>query len=111
MRVHTQTEVANLNGVTKNYGLHCALSSIDLSIERGRILALLGPNGAGKTTAIKLLLGLLKPSNGEVSVFAADPREHKTRERMGAMLQSASVPEMLRVKEHIDLFSSIIPAR
>ena len=109
MRVYTQMEVANLSGVTKNYGLHCALSSIDLSLESGKILALLGPNGAGKTTAVKLLLGLLKPSNGEVSVFGADPKEPKTRERMGAMLQSASVPEMLRVREHIDLFSSYYP--
>jgi len=109
MRVYNQTEVANLSGVTKNYGLLCALSSIDLSLESAKIVALLGPNGAGKTTAVKLLLGLLKPSNGEVSVFGAHPEEPKTRERMGAMLQSASVPDMLRVREHIDLFSSYYP--
>ena len=109
MRVYNQTEVANLSGVTKNYGLLCALSSIDLSLESAKIVALLGPNGAGKTTAVKLLLGLLKPSNGEVSVFGAHPQEPKTRERMGAMLQSASVPDMLRVREHIDLFSSYYP--
>jgi ABC-2 type transport system ATP-binding protein len=109
MQTYSQTGIASLQGVTKNYGMHCALSSIDFSLEKGKILALLGPNGAGKTTAVKLLLGLLKPSNGEVSVFGADPRQAKTRERMGAMLQSASVPEMLRVREHIDLFSSYYP--
>ena len=102
-------QIAGLQGVTKNYGSHCALSSIDLSLEGGKILALLGPNGAGKTTAVKLLLGLLKPTHGLVSVFGSDPRDSKTRERMGAMLQSASMPETLRVKEHIDLFSSYYP--
>ena len=74
MRISTQTGIASLNSVTKNYGLHCALSSVDLSLEGGKILALLGPNGAGKTTAVKLLLGLLKPSNGRVNVFGADPQ-------------------------------------
>jgi ABC-2 type transport system ATP-binding protein len=108
MRGYTQAEVASLSGTTKNYGMHCALSSMDLSIEGGKILALLG-NGAGKTTAVKLLLGLLKPSQGEVRVFGCDPRDAKTRERMGAMLQSASVPETLRVMEHIDLFSTYYP--
>ena len=102
-------QIAGLQDVTQNYGLHCALRSIDLSLESGKILALLGPNGAGKTTVVKLLLGLLKPTHGFVSVFGGDPRSSKTRERMGAMLQSAQMPETLRVKEHLDLFSSYYP--
>jgi ABC-2 type transport system ATP-binding protein len=109
MRTNTQTEIASLKGVTKNYGLHCALSSMNLRLEGGKVLALLGPNGAGKTTAVKLLLGLLKPSNGEVSVFGCNPRHAKTRERMGAMLQSSRMPETLKVREHVDLFSTYYP--
>jgi ABC-2 type transport system ATP-binding protein len=109
MQGELMKSIASLQGVTKNYGLHCALSAIDLTMESGKILALLGPNGAGKTTAVKLLLGLLKPSNGEARVFGSDPRDAKTRERMGAMLQAASVPETLRVREHVDLFSSYYP--
>ena len=89
--------------------MDCALSSVSINLRAGKILALLGPNGAGKTTAVKLLLGLLKPSNGSVEVFGADPQNVKTRQRMGAMLQSAAVPETLRVKEHIDLFSTYYP--
>jgi ABC-2 type transport system ATP-binding protein len=104
-----EKESASLREVTKNYGLHCALSAVNLSIEKGKILALLGPNGAGKTTAVKLMLGLLTPSNGEVKVFGGDPHDASTRERIGAMLQTASVPETLRVKEHIDLFSAYYP--
>jgi len=106
MTADSQQQVAGLSDVTKNYGIHCALRSIKLSLRRGQILALLGANGAGKTTTVKLLLGLLKPSSGSVRVFGSDPQDARTRDRMGAMLQAASVPETLRVSEHIDLFSS-----
>jgi ABC-2 type transport system ATP-binding protein len=109
MPISSQSEVARLRDVTKNYGLHCALSSINLSVQSGEILALLGPNGAGKTTVVKLLLGLLTASNGEVSVLGSNPRDLRTRQRIGAMLQTASVPETLTVKEHLDLFSSYYP--
>src|SRR5262249_28845856 len=75
----------------------------------GELTALLGPNGAGKTTAIKLMLGLLRPSSGRVSVFGGDPADIMTHTRVGAMLQVGRVPETLRVAEHIDLFSSYYP--
>jgi ABC-2 type transport system ATP-binding protein len=106
MTINSHQEVAGLSEVTKNYGRHCALSSMELRLRGGQILALLGANGAGKTTTVKLLLGLLKPSTGVVKVFGGDPRDGRVRDRMGAMLQAASVPETLRVREHIDLFSS-----
>jgi ABC-2 type transport system ATP-binding protein len=100
---------ASMHGVTKNYGSRTALKSLDLSLEGGKILALLGPNGAGKTTVVKLMLGLLKPTQGEVKVFGGNPQDATTRERIGAMLQAASVPETLRVREHVDLFSCYYP--
>jgi ABC-2 type transport system ATP-binding protein len=56
--------VAELRGVTKRYGDIEALRGIDLEIGSGQILALLGPNGAGKTTAVRILLGLLRPTSG-----------------------------------------------
>jgi ABC-2 type transport system ATP-binding protein len=78
-------------------------------VRRGELLAILGPNGAGKTTAIRLLLGLATPASGKVSVFGQNPRDLATRRRAGVMLQVAKVPETLKVREHIDLFSSYYP--
>src|SRR5882724_6222290 len=100
------TPVATLHGVSKNYGQVKALNNIQLSVWAGELLALLGPNGAGKTTAVKLLLGLASPSAGHVSVFSGNPVRPEVRMRIGAMLQVAKVPETLRVREHLDLFSS-----
>jgi ABC-2 type transport system ATP-binding protein len=101
--------VAGLTRVTKSYGSRRALDAVDLRVSSGEILALLGPNGAGKTTAVKLLLGLLNPDEGQVRIFGNDPRQARGRQRTGAMLQVARVPETLRVREHIDLFASYYP--
>lgn len=101
--------VARLTDVSKNYGAVRALNRINLEVRPGEILAVLGPNGAGKTTAVKLLLGLAGASAGQVSVFGGDPRTPANRMRTGAMLQVARVPETLKVREHVDLFSSYYP--
>lgn len=98
--------VAELRGVTKHYGDVQALRGIDLEIGRGEILALLGPNGAGKTTAVRILLGLLKPSSGRATIFGHSPESMDAKLRRGALLQVAKVPETLKVREHIELFAS-----
>ncbi|HEY4640146.1 MAG TPA: ABC transporter ATP-binding protein [Thermoanaerobaculia bacterium] len=100
---------AQLANVTKRFGTTTALDNITFSIEPGELVALLGPNGAGKTTAVRLLLGLCSPEAGIARVFGANPRDAANRIRTGAMLQVARVPETLRVREHLDLFSSYYP--
>jgi ABC-2 type transport system ATP-binding protein len=98
--------VASLESVNKNYGEVQALKGVNFRVRAGEVVALLGPNGAGKTTAVKLLLGLLQPNTGKVRVLGGDPTNPENRMRTGAMLQVGRVPETLRVREHIDLFSS-----
>ncbi len=101
--------VARLVDVTKRYGAVTALDRFSLELHAGEVVALLGPNGAGKTTAVRLLLGLIAPAAGTVRVLGRDPRDSDARTRIGAMLQISRVPEMLRVREHIDLFRSYYP--
>jgi ABC-2 type transport system ATP-binding protein len=100
------TVAASLEGVCKNYGEIRALRNVNFAVRPGEVVALLGPNGAGKTTAVKLLLGLMPPNAGKVRVLGGDPTNPENRMRTGTMLQIGRVPETLRVREHIDLFSS-----
>ena len=101
--------VARTRSLKKAYGNVVALHDLDIEIHAGELLALLGPNGAGKTTLVQVLLGLARPDSGHVSVFGADPHTGKVQPRLGAMLQVGRVPETLKVREHVDLFSSYYP--
>jgi ABC-2 type transport system ATP-binding protein len=101
--------IARLQDASKSFGEVRALRQVNFAVRAGELVALLGPNGAGKTTAVKLFLGLAKPTAGTVSVFGGNPIHAEVRTRIGAMLQVAKVPETLRVREHIDLFSSYYP--
>ncbi len=101
--------VAQLQNVTKRYGEIEALRGIDLAIQPGELVALLGPNGAGKTTAVRILLGLATPTSGRATIFNQPPSSHEAKLQRGALLQVAKVPETLRVREHVELFSSYYP--
>ncbi|HWE84687.1 MAG TPA: ABC transporter ATP-binding protein [Terracidiphilus sp.] len=101
--------IATLHSVTKRYEKTPALDNFSFQLRAGEVVALLGPNGAGKTTAVRLLLGLIAPTAGSVRVMGRDPRDSETRTRIGAMLQVARVPDVLRVGELIDLFRSYYP--
>ena len=105
----TDSTAAELVNVTHRYGNHTALRGLSLTLQPGEVVALLGPNGAGKTTAVKLLLGLLQPTEGAVRIFGRSPSEREARQRIGAMLQVARVPETLAVGEYLDLFRSYYP--
>ena len=65
--------ILECKGLSKHYGKVAALESVDLSIEPGRVVGLLGPNGSGKTTLIKLINGLLTPTDGEVLIEGQKP--------------------------------------
>jgi len=97
--------VAQWRGASKRFGNVLALDALDLSIDTGEVLAVLGPNGAGKTTAINLLLGLIAPDAGSVSLHGADPRSAVAREGVGAVLQTAGLPGKLSIAEVVGLFA------
>lgn len=95
--------------VSKSFGTVQALHEVSFTIPQGQVMALLGPNGAGKTTAISLMLGLRRPSHGQVRLLGRDPRDRRARSRCGIMLQESGVPLNLRVRETITLFRSYYP--
>jgi len=103
------TTLARLDNVSKRYGNINALNGLNLSVHTGEILALLGPNGAGKTTSVSLMLNLVEPDSGKVSLFNQDPQELSARQRIGVMLQNAELPETMRVSELIELTQSYYP--
>ena len=101
--------IAELSGVTRRYGPVVALDDVTLSIQPGRVTSILGPNGAGKTTAVKLLLGLIRPTSGEVRLLGRAPADPLSRTRVGAMLQVSGMPDALRVSELVRLFQTYYP--
>jgi ABC-2 type transport system ATP-binding protein len=100
---------ARLEGVIKRFGSKVALDDVTLNVEPGKVTALLGPNGAGKSTAVSLLLGLAQPSQGQVQVLGGSPHELAVRRRVGVMLQSAALPDTLRVQEVLQQVCSYYP--
>jgi len=92
-----------LRGVEKRFGSSTVLRGLDLTIERGELVALLGPNGAGKTTLVSLVLGLRRPTAGSVRVLGGDPREWRARTGVGATPQEMGFPPTLRVCEILEL--------
>ena len=102
----TLSPLARLAGVRKRYGNVVALDGLDLEVRGGEVLSLLGPNGAGKSTSIALMLGLATADEGRVELFDRDPRELEARRGIGVMLQSAGIPETLKVRELLDVTRS-----
>ncbi len=103
-----------LSGLVKSFrgpdGPIEAVRGIDVEIRAGETVALLGPNGAGKSTTIDMLLGLLSPDGGAVSVFGRSPDEAVAAGGVGAMLQTGALIRDLSVRELITMMASLYPA-
>ena len=98
-----------LRGLVKSYGEVRAVRGIDVSIPAGETVALLGPNGAGKSTTIDMLLGLLRPDAGTVSVFGMSPEDAIHHGAVGAMLQTGGLIRDLSVRELVTMIAGLYP--
>jgi ABC-2 type transport system ATP-binding protein len=87
-----------------------AVRDVDLAVEPGETVALLGPNGAGKSTTIDMMLGLLPPDRGSVSLFGRPPARAIAEGAVGAMLQTGSLLRDLSVRELVAMVASLYPA-
>jgi ABC-2 type transport system ATP-binding protein len=99
----------SLAGLSKSFGAVRAVRGIDVAIERGQTVAFLGPNGAGKSTTIDMLLGLLEPDAGTVSVFGREPGAAVDAGAVGAMLQTGGIIRDLRVRELVAMVAALYP--
>lgn len=97
-----------LNNLYKNFDFNQVLNGIDLTIEKGRTVAILGPNGSGKTTLIKSILGMARPSSGDIFVENKSIKNKwKYRENIDYLPQIANFPDNLRVSELIEMIKDI----
>ncbi len=98
-----------VRGLTRRFGAFTAVDAISFSVKPGEIFGFLGANGAGKTTAIKMLIGLLAPTEGEATVAGHDVRTETeaVRRSIGYMSQRFSLYEDLTVRENIRLYGGI----
>jgi ABC-2 type transport system ATP-binding protein len=95
--------------LTRRFGNFTAVDRISFTVAKGEVFGFLGANGAGKTTAIRMLIGLLAPSDGQASVAGFDIRTDadRVRARIGYMSQRFSLYDDLTVRENIALYGGI----
>ena len=98
---------ASLTGISKTFGSVKALKGVNLELEEGTLFGLLGPNGSGKSTLLKILMGLQRPTGGELSLLGRSPGHPKSRAVLGYMPQNAAVYPGLTVKENFSFFGKL----
>ena len=84
-----------------------AVNDIDFEIRQGEVIGLLGPNGSGKSTTVKMLLGLLYPTGGQLSVFGRSPRAVETKREIGYLPEDSYLYKYLTAEETLDFFGSL----
>ena len=84
-----------------------AVNDIDFEIRPGEVVGLLGPNGSGKSTTVKMLLGLLYPTGGKLSVFGRSPRAVETKREIGYLPEESYLYKYLTAEETLDFFGSL----
>ncbi len=84
-----------------------AVDNVDFDVRRGEVFGLLGPNGSGKSTTVKLLLGLLYPTKGQIEVFGHTPRHVATKARIGYLPEESYLYRYLNSHETLDFFGNL----
>ena len=101
--------IVKVRNLVKKFDENVAINNISFDINRGEIIGLVGPDGAGKTTLIRLLLGLLLPTDGEIDIFGLNPKTDldKIHNIVGYMPQKFGLYEDLTVMENLELFANL----
>ena len=105
--------VVSVRGLTKvfkdfwNRPKARAVDNVDFDVRRGEVFGLLGPNGSGKSTTVKLLLGLLNPTRGQIEVFGHSPRHVQTKSRIGYLPEESYLYRYLNSRETLNFFGNL----
>lgn len=97
-------QILMTSDLTKKYKKHTSVDGINLRIERGQIYGFLGPNGAGKTTTIRMLLGLIKPTQGNIEIFGQSLKKNRLQilQRIGSLVESPTYYGNLTGRENLE---------
>ena len=101
--------LVEIENLTKTFGDFRAVDNVSFGIERGEIIGVLGPNGAGKTTTIHMILGLITPTSGRISIFGNSMATHRGEilEKMNFTSPYVAFPFRLTVLENLKVFARI----
>lgn len=101
--------VIQLNNVTKTYGSSRGISDVSLAVEQGTVFGFLGPNGAGKTTTISMLVDMIRPTKGAVSIFGLDCHQDgvEIRRRIGFLAGDFALDERLSGFQQLSYFDNL----
>ncbi|KEQ26461.1 ABC transporter ATP-binding protein [Paenibacillus tyrfis] len=99
--------------LSKQFKSFAAVKGVDLQVRPGEVYGFLGPNGAGKTTTIRMLLGLIRPTQGEVRVFGQDLARHRLDilRRVGSLVESPSYYGNLSAYDNLEITRKLLGAR
>lgn len=105
----SEEKIISVKNLSKKFGDFVAVNSISFEVKKGEIFGFLGANGAGKTTAMKMLIGISKPSSGEAKVAGFDVKSNTemVKKSIGYMSQKFSMYDDLTIKENITFFGGI----
>ena len=104
-------KIIQTNGLTKRYGDFYSVQNLNIAVTEGNIYGFLGPNGAGKSTTLKMLLGLVHPTQGEINIFG---KRFTTKSRIeilkdiGSLIESPSYYGHLTARENLKIYSTIL---
>ena len=101
--------IIETKNLTKQYGSQKSVADLNIHVQKGRIYGLLGRNGAGKTTTMKMLLGLTKPTSGEVKIWgkSLQGNEKKLLPRIGSLIESPGFYPNLTGTENLRIFATL----
>ncbi|KZD51671.1 ABC transporter ATP-binding protein [Bacillus cereus] len=102
--------IVQTHGLSKKHGDTFNVNNIDLKVNEGEIYGFLGPNGAGKTTTIKMLLGLVKPTNGDIKIFGQDLKTNRLNilKQIGSLVESPSYYGHLTGYENLEIIRRML---